>query len=162
MVHWQSCYQCDFKFSRSSALIEEAWKNPHWGWTLWLLPMWLRFSKSSALIEEAWKNPHWGWTLWLLPVWLRVFKIKCSYWRSMIKPTQGMNPSGVLIVTSSFQSQVLWLRKHEITHTFQHQVLLLKKHERSHTRDEPLGCSHFDFKFSKSSTLRKHEITHTF
>ena len=64
-------------------------------------------------------------------------KIKCSYWRSMKKPTLGMNPLAAPSVTSSFQNQVLWL----------------KKHEKTHTRDEPFGCSQCDFKFSTSSAV---------
>ena len=49
----------------------------------------------------------------------------------------GINPLGVPSVTSSFQNQ----------------VLLLKKHEKTHTRHEPFRCSQCDFKFSKSSAL---------
>ena len=40
-----------------------------------------------------------------------------------------------------------------VTSSFQNQVLLLKKDEKTHTRDEPFGCYQCDFKFSKSSAL---------
>ena len=53
----------------------------------------------------------------------------------MKDPALGMNPSGVLSVTSIFQNQ----------------VLLLKKHDKTHTRHEPFRCSQCDFEFSKSS-----------
>ena len=35
----------------------------------------------------------------------------------------------------------------------QHQVLFLEEHEISHARNEPFGCSHCDFEFSKSRAL---------
>ena len=47
---------------------------------------------TSPLIDEAWKSPHYGWTLWLLPVWLRVFNIKGFDWRGMKKSTLWDEP----------------------------------------------------------------------
>ena len=80
---------------------------------------------TGALNEEAWNTPHWEWTHRLVPIWLRVFNIKCFDWGSMKYPTLRINPSAAPNVTSSFQHQVLWLRKHKI----------------SHTRDKPFSCS---------------------
>ena len=118
------CSQCDFEFLTTSALIKEAWKKPHYGWNLWLLPVWLRvfnikgfdwrgmkkmytmdepygcsqcdfqFLTTSALIDETWKTHTMGWTLWLLPVWLQVFNIKCCDWRGMKKSTLWHEPFG--------------------------------------------------------------------
>ena len=94
-----------------------------------------------------------GWTLWLPPVWLRVFNIKCRRVAPNIKfskssalnersikyPTIGMKPSATPSVTSSFQ----------------HQVLSMKKHEKILTRNEPFSCPQCESEFSTSSALNE-------
>ena len=88
------CLHCDFEFSTSSAIIEEAWNM---AWTgqkpVSCSHCDFQFSTSSVLIEEAWQNPHGWWTIQLLTLWLQVFNIKCFDWRSKKKPTLWMNNS---------------------------------------------------------------------
>ena len=47
---------------------------------------------TTRTLIEAWKKPHYGWTLWLLPVWLRVFNIKGFDWSGMKKSTLWDEP----------------------------------------------------------------------
>ena len=144
------------------------------------------------------KKPHYGWKLWLFPVWLRVFNIKGFDWRGMKKSTLWDEPFSCsqcdfeFLTTSALIKEAL--KNHTMDETFGYsqcefefltsRALIEEAWKNAHYGwtlwllpvwlqvfnikcfdwrcmkkttlwDEPFGCSQCDFEFLTTSALIK-------